>query len=442
MVSAGASSFTVSDHAQRLRVSLGLSALEPWTADTRSADVLWADSGAMALTGYRDGPALLSPAPLAACAQGAWRTLASLSGGTLDPRFAAHRLLGERAALMGLQRNGAVSAGGACRLLRVRDGRIALNLPREDDWRLLPAWLEEPVVDWDTVAGCVIDRELAPLLERARLLGLAAASSGSPPSRVEPWFRLEKRGLHRSGDAQRVPVVLDLGSLWAAPLCTSLLGMLGARVIKVESEQRPDGARFGPAAFFDLLNAGKESVMLDLRLPTGRGNLRRLLERADIVVESARPRALEQMGIRAADLVAAGTGRTWIAITGHGRGTPQRDWIAYGDDAGVAAGLSELLRCASGQPVFCADAVADPLTGLHAAVLAWHAWCSGSGGLFDVSLYTVAAHCAALHVPPSTATDSGVPVAAPVARPVSQRAAAPGADTVRVLCEFAHGRMA
>ncbi len=182
--------------------------------------------------------------------------------------------------------------------------------------------------------------------------------------------------------------------------------------------------------------------MLDLRTPVGRNSLRHLLESADIVVESARPRALEQMGIRAADLVAAGTGRTWIAITGHGRCTPQRDWIAYGDDAGVAAGLSELLRRASGQPVFCADAVADPLTGLHAAVLAWHAWCSGSGGLFDVSLYTVTAHCAALHVSPSTATDSGVPVAAPVARPVSQRAAAPGADTVRVLCEFAHGRMA
>ncbi|MCP5320667.1 MAG: CoA transferase [Pseudomonadales bacterium] len=441
MVPAGASAFTASDYAQRLRVSLGLSAQEPWAADPRSADVLWADSGAMALTGYRDGPALLSPAPLAACAQGAWRTLASLSDGMLDPWFAAYRLLGERAALMGLQRNGAVSAGGACRLLRVRDGCIALNLPREDDWRLLPAWLETAVADWDTVADCVIDRELAPLLERARLLGLAAASSVSPPSRVEPWFRLEERGLRRRSGAPHAPMVLDLGSLWAAPLCTNLLGMLGARVVKVESEQRLDGARFGPAAFFDVLNAGKESVMLDLRTPAGRNSLRSLLASADIVVESARPRALEQMGIRAADLVAAGTGKTWIAITGHGRGTPQRDWIAYGDDAGVAAGFSELLRCRDGQPVFCADAVADPLTGLHAAVLAWHGWRSGSGGLFDVSLYAVAAHCAALHVPVCTATDGGVPVAAPVARPVSLHAAAPGADTVRVLREFAHGRI-
>ena len=77
--------------------------------------------------------------------------------------------------------------------------------------------------------------------------------------------------------------------------------------------------------------------MLDLRTPAGRNSLRSLLASADIVVESARPRALEQMGIRAADLVAAGTGKTWIAITGHGRGTPQRDGIAYGDDAGVAA---------------------------------------------------------------------------------------------------------
>lgn len=429
--------FTPSAYARCLRNTFGLGTADGLPADTRSASMLWADSGAMALTGFAHGAALPSPAPLAACAQGVWRTLASLSDGVLDPGFAAHRLLGERAAIAGLRRNGGVSAGGACRLLGVADGHLALNLPREDDWSLLPAWLEMPVGDWDELAAGVADRALQPLLERARLLGLAAAPLAPPASAAGPWFRLEARGAHRRGSASSVPIVLDLGALWAAPLCTSLLGMLGARVIKVESEQRPDGARLGPPGFFDLLNAGKESVLLDLRSPTGRGNLRRLLERADIVVESARPRALEQMGIRAADVVAAG--KTWIAITGYGRDMPQRDWIAYGDDAGVAAGLSELLRGSSGQLVFCADAVADPLAGLHAALLAWHAWRSGHGGLFDVSLHAVASYCAALHLPVDANTASEFPVAAPVSRPVRERAAAPGVDTVRVLREFAAG---
>lgn len=430
---------TATDCAARLRVALGLAGGEPLPPDPRSAAALWADSGAMALTGLADGPPLACPAPLAACAQGAWRVLAALSGGALDPGFAAHRLLGERAACAGLVRNGAISAGGACRLLAVRDGTLALNLPREDDWRLLPAWLETEVAGWEGIAAAIAGRELGPLLERARLLGLAAAPLAGAPSRAAPWYRCEVRGAPRGLDAPRAPLVLDLGVLWAAPLCASLLGMLGARVLKVEGERRPDGARFGPADFFDLLNGGKESVLLDLRSAAGRACLHRLLERADIVVESARPRALEQMGIHAADLVRAGAGKTWIAITGYGRRAPMRDWVAYGDDAGVAAGLSALLRAASAQTVFCADAVADPLTGLHAAALAWQAWCSGRGGLFDVSLHAVAAHCAALRAEPDAASDVTA-VVAPVARPVSVRAAPPGTDTARVLHEFGCGR--
>ena len=97
--------------------------------------------------------------------------------------------------------------------------------------------------------------------------------------------------------------VVDLGALWAAPLCAQLLQEMGSRVIKVESSARPDGARAGPSHFFDLMNAGKESVALDLRTATGRSALNDLLIAADIVIESSRPRALEQMGIFAARIL-------------------------------------------------------------------------------------------------------------------------------------------
>jgi hypothetical protein len=98
--------------------------------------------------------------------------------------------------------------------------------------------------------------------------------------------------------------VLDLSSLWAGPLCAHLLGLAGARVVKLESASRPDGARAGSAAFFDLLNAGKASVALDLSSRAGRDSLRRLIASSDIVIESARPRALRQLGIEAEALVA------------------------------------------------------------------------------------------------------------------------------------------
>ena len=187
--------------------------------------------------------------------------------------------------------------------------------------------------------------------------------------------------------------MLDLSALWAGPLCGRLLALSGARVVKVESVGRPDGARYGPPGFYAALNADKESVALDLRTPEGVGCLRRLLERADAVIESARPRALAQLGIDAEALVAEGL--VWVSITGYGRREPEGRWIAYGDDAAAAAGLA----AATGDPdapLFCGDAIADPLTGLHAAVAALAHLRAGEGALLELALRDVAAHCLGL----------------------------------------------
>jgi hypothetical protein len=412
-------------------------------ADSRSASLLWALSGAQHLTGAADGPPLPCPAPLATCAQGAWLALASLAGGALDPDFPAYQLLGERAALLGLRRRGAISPGGACRLLDCADGQLALNLPRVDDWQLLPAWLEQPIDDWDDIARALRQRSSAALVERGRLLGLAVTASGAPDASAQ-WHRATQLRVAAAQVAaaqvaatsrRAQPLVIDLSSLWAGPLCTQLLGDMGARVIKVESLSRPDGARLGPPRFFDLLNGGKQSVALDLAVDSGRRQLRALLACADIVVESARPRGLEQMGIDAQDIVREGDGRVWLSITGYGRAAPMRDWIAYGDDAGVAAGLSRLLRERHGCNVFCGDAIADPLTGLHAALLSWAAWSRGGGVLLDVPLCGVLAHCIACGAGHDAAA-AQYPVAPPRARIVSSAAPALGSDTADVLREF------
>ncbi len=202
------------------------------------------------------------------------------------------------------------------------------------------------------------------------------------------------------GDLDGV-VVADLGSLWAGPLCGALLADAGARVLKVESSRRPDGARRGPAAFFDLLNARKESVALDLATPAGRAALHAILDRADVVIEASRPRALEQLGIRADELLDAGRPKVWVSITGHGRSGPARDRIGFGDDAAVAGGL---VAWDGDDPVFCADAVADPASGMAAAAATLDALAAGGIWAIDVAMSAVAAHLAGptLAVPPAT----------------------------------------
>jgi crotonobetainyl-CoA:carnitine CoA-transferase CaiB-like acyl-CoA transferase len=214
------------------------------------------------------------------------------------------------------------------------------------------------------------------------------------------------------GDLGRL-LVVDLSSLWAGPLCSHLLQQLGLRVVKVESTRRPDGARGGHRGFFDLLNGGKRSVALDFHADHDVALLRRLLSVADIVIEASRPRALEQLGIVATDLLAHGP-RVWVSITGYGRSSPGRDWVAFGDDAAVAGGL--VVRDPSG-PCFCADAIADPLTGLTAALAALDALDTGRRVLLDIAMARVAGHFAG----PTLPVTGDLRPSAPVARPVVQR---------------------
>jgi crotonobetainyl-CoA:carnitine CoA-transferase CaiB-like acyl-CoA transferase len=163
--------------------------------------------------------------------------------------------------------------------------------------------------------------------------------------------------------------------------------------VKVESTRRPDGARRGPSGLFDLLNAGKRSVALDFASTDGRRDLERLIRSADVVVESARPRALRQLGIDAERIVAETPGLSWLGITGYGRTAPEADWVAFGDDAAAAAGLVAAMGV--DPPIFAGDAIADPLTGLHAAVAALASHRAGGGRLLDVSLVGATRHALA-----------------------------------------------
>src|SRR5439155_1162395 len=120
------------------------------------------------------------------------------------------------------------------------------------------------------------------------------------------------------GNPPAQPLVIDLSSLWAGPLCANLLMAAGGRVVKVEDIRRPDGARGGAVQFFDVLNAGKASVALDFRSEPGRAVLTDLLRTADVIVTSARARAFEQLGLHPDEVLAQSRDKVWIAVTARG----------------------------------------------------------------------------------------------------------------------------
>ena len=327
---------------------------------------------------------LVIPAAVLSRARRAADAFRQLTGVAVD----AAELLTGRAALLGLSPQGRISTGGATRLIRSRDGWCALTLSRQDDVDAVPALLESDAVGddpWPAVQRWVAGNASADVTARARLLGLPVAAlgeTGAAPSRIKTL------GAAAAPGEPTGLLVADLSSMWAGPLCGQLLARAGATVVKVETLGRPDGTRAGPSAFFDWMNSGKLSYAFDFDEPSG---LRRLLEAADVVIESSRPAALARRGLGPTD-IAPRDGRVWLRVTGHGADGERANWVAFGDDAAVSGGL---VGGTDSEPVFCGDAIADPLTGLHAALSGVESLSRGGGELIELSMAAVAATYAA-----------------------------------------------
>ncbi len=362
----------------------------------------WSAAGLDRLTGPPDGPALGPPQGFVARLDALTARLRSTSralGAEVDVDGLAE--LAVRSEVLGHRRRGSVSCGGSCHLIRASDGWFAVSLARPDDWDLVPAWLgcdPCPAGDWDEVHRSSATRTVAEAVERGVLLGLPvgglAEQRARVPDRFVPIEAAERSPTTGAAalDRRRPWRVADLTSMWAGPLCASLLAAAGAEVHKVESRQRPDGTRRGAPALHRRWNAGKHAVEVDLGHPDGIEALRDLLRSVDVVVESSRPRALRHLGIVAEDLLAEPDGPSlWVSITGHGRDPRNASRVAFGDDAAVSGGLVSWWE---GRPLFLADAVADPLTGLWATAATLDALSDGRRGVLDVAMSRVAAHFA------------------------------------------------
>ena len=197
--------------------------------------------------------------------------------------------------------------------------------------------------------------------------------------------------------------VVDFSHVVAGPLATHFLALNGATVIKVEPpggdplrNYTLDAAERGMAPAFRGINAGKDSVVLDLKTDAGRARAEALIAQADVVVENFRPGVMARLGLDAAALTARHPGLIWCAVSGFGQTGPLADVAAMDQIIQSLSGLM-LLSGHEGEP---AQRVGFPLvdtfTGLLAAFAIQTALIQRERGLAQGQVIDVAMLDAAL----------------------------------------------
>lgn len=323
------------------------------------------------------------------------------------------------------------SGSGSCypwSLFEASDGPYCLIGRTDDDWQTLikmmgdPEWARQPRFADPRVVGRrypeEADRHVAPWVgkhtrEELDELMLNHRFPGAPvlrpdevldlPSLSDQW-RCERHG----AQSVRVPghpfeaapasdagddgqplsgvVVLDLSWVWSGPAVSVGLADLGATVIKVESPSRPDNSRLrgAPLAYpdtpgaarlevspyFHALNRGKLSVSLDLKTPEGREALRRLADRADVVIENLSAGVMNRWGIAPDVLHQTNPGCVFVSMRGYRDHDTTRGRRAYAPVMSSGAGLEGLIAYPGEAPLGAMSlAFSDALATSYALLL-------------------------------------------------------------------------
>jgi alpha-methylacyl-CoA racemase len=191
-------------------------------------------------------------------------------------------------------------------------------------------------------------------------------------------------------------LVVDLSRLLPGPLASRLLADLGARVVKVEEPSLGDPVRMSPpvresvGALAGILLAGVESIALDLKQPAGQEVLARLLERADVLLESFRPGTLTRLGFPPEELRRRYPRLIVCSLTGWGQDGPYAP--RAGHDLTYLAVAGALASTAAMPPVQVADQIGawSAVTSILAALLERHR--TGEGRHIDAALLDAGVH--------------------------------------------------
>ena len=191
--------------------------------------------------------------------------------------------------------------------------------------------------------------------------------------------------------------VIEVGNFMAAPFCGMQLADLGADVVKVEN---PDGGDFtrlsgpyidGESSGFVRLNRNKRSLALDLKAEAGKAAFKRLVARADVMIENLRPGAMRDLGFGYEVLARESPNLIYLSASGWGQDGPYASLPGLDIMAQARGGLMSITGEEGGPPVKIGVPVTDLACGLYGAlavVAALYARQSGAGGQhIDVSLF-------------------------------------------------------
>jgi alpha-methylacyl-CoA racemase len=169
--------------------------------------------------------------------------------------------------------------------------------------------------------------------------------------------------------------VVDLSTLLPGPLCTLFMAEAGADVIKVERPSGGDEMRgYVPkvgadSVNFGLLNRGKRSVALDLKVDSGREAALALIDEADVLIEQFRPGVMERLGLGYETVSVRNPRLIYCSITGYGQSGPKADTAAHDLNYLAETGMLALTAGADGAPVLPPALIADIAGGTYPAMM-------------------------------------------------------------------------
>lgn len=329
-----------------------------------------------------------------------------------------------------------------CSIYRTRDGWLGVTCLTPAQWTALtdmigrPELAEDPrfITTLDRLANAdAVDAVLRPALAeldaiptaeegQARRIPMAAVSDLADLARLPHWrvrgsfdadgtpglpFRLDWDGAARALPpvaSDKLPLagvrVVDFTMGWAGPLCTRTLADLGADVVKIESEVRPDwwrgwerpqpGVTVEAAPVFSVVNRGKRGVLLDLKTPEGMAQAEALIRGADVVVENFAPGVLAKLGLGPKRLRELRPGLISVSMGAFGATGPWSGFRAYGSTVEQASGIPTINGTDAMPPALQHIAYGDPVAGLYAAAAVLTALAArGEHGGCDIDLSQV-----------------------------------------------------
>ncbi len=192
--------------------------------------------------------------------------------------------------------------------------------------------------------------------------------------------------------------VLELGQILAGPFAGSMLAYFGAEVVKVEPPGAGDPIRSwrlldesGVSYWWRSLARNKRCVTLDLGSAEGQALARRLVARADVLIENFKPGTMERWGLGPVPLLKEHPGLVYARVSGYGQTGPYASRPGYASVGEAFGGLRHLTGVPGEVPVRANLSLGDSLAGLHAVVGILMALeerrRSGRGQVVDVAIY-------------------------------------------------------